>query len=347
MGIIRMTGAVLVALLLALTSMPASAQQLRLGIVDVDPDNGNRLHVGGAVLDISYRGEFDLPDEKLRAWVARSAEVITLFYGRFPVSSARVQLIAVGGRGVKTGRAYGESGAFIRVFIGSASDEADLKRDWVMVHELAHLALPRMRLRHNWLSEGLAVYVESVARMRAGDLDQRHVWGEFVERMPYGVPGVGDRGLDFTPTWGRTYWGGAIFALVADIRIRQQTGGEKGLRDALVGIHAAGGNFEQFWPISRIIEAADAGTGETVLADLYAEWGGTPVDPDLPLLWRQLGVVVKAAWSFGLDDTAELASIRHAIGARYEVGDNENLPGVLLVRQKTIDRAIASLRRKG
>ena len=39
------------------------------------------------------------------------------------------------------------------------ASENDLRRDWVMVHEMVHLALPDMPERYAWLSEGLAVYI--------------------------------------------------------------------------------------------------------------------------------------------------------------------------------------------
>jgi hypothetical protein len=39
--------------------------------------------------------------------------------------------------------------------------------------------------------------------------------------MPKGLPQAGDQGLDNTDTWGRKYWGGAMFCLMADIEIRR------------------------------------------------------------------------------------------------------------------------------
>lgn len=59
-------------------------------------------------------------------------------------------------------------------------------------------------------------------------------------RHPFGRPEAGDRGLDRTPTWGRTYWGGAFFCFVADVQIREATHGAKSLDDALRAIVAAG-----------------------------------------------------------------------------------------------------------
>ncbi len=276
--------------------------------------NTSRLEVAGGVVLVTFDGgDFHLPRDELLAWVSRSAEVVSRYYGRFPVASARIRLVPAAGNGVKTGRAHGENGAYLRVVVGQSSDEDDLKRDWVMVHEMVHLALPRMRRRHSWLSEGLAVYVESVARMQVGDLEPSFVWREFVERMPRGLPGPGDKGLDHTPTWGRTYWGGAIFSLIADIEIRKRTEGRMGLKDALRGVLAAGGDFETFWQIDRIFAAADKATGTTVLNDLYLSWRATPVDPDLAALWRSLGVEVRAD-NVRFDDGAPLAQLRQAIG---------------------------------
>ena len=42
-----------------------------------------------------------------------------------------------------------------------------------------------------------------------------------VRDMPKGLPQAGDEGLDNTDTWGRKYWGGAMFCLFADVEIRK------------------------------------------------------------------------------------------------------------------------------
>lgn len=257
--------------------------------------------------------EFSIDRKDLLDWVRRSAHAVALFYGRFPLSKAVIHIVPVGGHGVKGGRAFGEDGGFIRIFVGRESDHQALQDDWVMVHEMIHLAFPRLVKRHNWLTEGLAVYVESVARLQAGDLEAGFVWRGFAEGMKNGLPQKGDQGLDFTPTWGRTYWGGAIFCLVADIEIQKRTDGARTLRDALRSILTAGGNFEVEWPIEKSLALGDDATGTTVLTDLYQAWKATPVDPDLPALWQVLGVQVVGK-SARFDDTASLAPIRKRIG---------------------------------
>ena len=111
-----------------------------------------------------------------------------------------------------------------------------------------------------------------------------------LDGMWHGEPKSSDRGLDRTHTWGRTYWGGALFCLVADVNIRRQTNNTYGLQDALRAVVAAGGTIEKNWPLPRVLSVGDKATHTSVLEDLHRDWSDTPVRVDLPLLWRQLGV---------------------------------------------------------
>ena len=100
---------------------------------------------------------------------------------------------------------------------------------------MVHLAMAHVPETSRWWLEGLSTYVESIARAQRGHLSEEFVWNGFYHRMPQGLPQDGDRGLDRTPTWGRTYWGGAMFCLLADVEIRRLTDNRKSLRDALRG----------------------------------------------------------------------------------------------------------------
>src|SRR5437660_11693384 len=93
----------------------------------------------------------------------------------------------------------------------------------------------------------------------------------FVRDMPKGEPGPDDEGLDNTHTWGRTYWGGAIFCLVADVRIRERTSNRKGLQDALRGILNGGGNITEDWNIEKALALGDQATGTHVLMTIDKE----------------------------------------------------------------------------
>jgi len=274
------------------------------------------LDVPGGVIHVAFApGEIALPKEKVLDWVKASARAVATYYGRYPVRELKLLIVPVDGPRVRGGTTWGYRGAAIRILLGRDASEDDLRRDWVMVHEMVHLALPDMADRYAWLSEGLAVYLEPIARVQAGDLQAAEIWQAMMRDMPKGLPEAGDRGLDNTDTWGRKYWGGAMFCLLADIEIRRATGNELGLQDAMRGVIAAGGNHEQDWPIERVLATADKAVGVNALTRLHSEMGAKPVTPDLTALWRDLGLRPRGE-ALDFDDSAPLAAIRKAITAR-------------------------------
>jgi hypothetical protein len=268
---------------------------------------------GGEIVVGIASGPLDLPRARLLDWIERCANVVVTYYGRFPAQHTRLLVVPRAGRGVSGGRAWGHRGAAVRITIGEHATDAELARDWVLVHELTHLAFPSVPRRHHWIEEGLASYVEPVARAQSGQLDPRAVWSELAAGLPKGLPQAGDRGLDHTPTWGRTYWGGALFALLADVEIRRQTQNRLGLQDALRAILAAG-NIEMASPLEPLIEIGDRATGTRVLGTLYARMKDHGAPVDLDALWGALGVQPEGG-TVRFDDAAPLAATRQAITA--------------------------------
>ncbi len=271
------------------------------------------LKIENVTLKVGFApGKLDLSNQQILNWITNSAEVVSKYYGQFPVNNARVLIVPAQGKGVKTGQAFGYRGAAVRVFVGEKSNLNDLKKDWIAIHEMIHLALPNTHQRHLWLAEGLSVYVESIARVQAGQLSETFIWNGFMKSMPFGLPKSGDKGLDYTHTWGRTYWGGAIFCLLTDIEIRKQTNNKMGLQDALIGLIKKGGNNERIWSISEILEATDYATGKKAVYEQYMKMYNTPIKPDLKKLWKDLGIK-KVDGKIVLDNNAPLAKIRQAI----------------------------------
>jgi hypothetical protein len=198
------------------------------------------------------------------------------------------------------------------IFVGQGVSRADLAEDWVLPHEMIHLAMYSLARRYRWLKEGIATYVEPIAEAQVGREKPEEVWAGFVARMGNGLPGWRDRGIDNTPSWGRVYWGGALFCLLADLEIRQRTGNKKSIADAFRAIIQAGGTIENDWSIEELLREGDRGTGLSVLSELHAKWADQPVSVDLPALWRRLGIAPMGD-SVRFDDQAELAAIRRAI----------------------------------
>ena len=184
-----------------------------------------RLDVGEASIEVSFDSDpFDLGQAALLDWVMQSARAATSYFGRFPVTHARVHLVLSRGGRISTGVSFRDGGARCRITVGQHVTLADLDDDWVLAHEMIHFGFPSVEERHHWIEEGIATYVEPIARAQVGRLTPERVWREMVDGMPQGLPATGDQGLDNTHTWGRTYWGSALFCLLADIEIRKQTG---------------------------------------------------------------------------------------------------------------------------
>ena len=101
---------------------------------------------------------------------------------------------------------------------------------------MLHLGFPDLTTDDSWAEEGLSTYAEPLARARVGLVREEGIWSDLVDGLPKGLPHRGDPGLHGTSDWGRTYWGGALFWLTADLRIREATRNRQGLPDALQAI---------------------------------------------------------------------------------------------------------------
>ena len=279
--------------------------------------SSRQIHIGGASIQIDFGpGSFDLPPEQIVQWVRNAATAVATYYGRFPVASARIFIMPAADKsGVLRGTTWGDVGgspAFSRMVIGQHTTQQELTDDWTMTHEMVHMAFPSLSDEHHWMEEGLATYIEPIARVQAGFLTPQKIWGDMLRDMPKGQPGPSDQGLDQTHTWAATYWGGALFCLEADVTIRERTGNRKGLQDALRAVVAAGGTIDQDWELTRALEIADKATGTSVLMDLYNKMGKTPTHVDLDQLWQRLGIRSEQG-RIVFDDHAPLAAERRKI----------------------------------
>ncbi len=275
------------------------------------------LVAGGATLQVDFApGAVELPRTTVIERIQTAAQAVALYYGRFPVSRVRILIVPVAGKsGVLQGTTWGDVDgfpAYLRIRLGELTTPEELAHDWIITHELVHTAMVSLPDNQQWMEEGLATYIEPIARVQAGELTAESIWADMVHGMPKGEPGLTDRGLDRTPTWGRTYWGGALFCLMADIAIRRQTGNRKGLQDALRAIVAAGGTIDKEWALPRVLSTGDQDTGTNVLEQMYSQWREAPVQVDLPQLWKDLGIRAEAN-TVTLDKDAPLAAVRAAI----------------------------------
>lgn len=304
-------------------------------------DVTSTLLVGSSRIDVTIdTSQAPISQTDVMKWVQNAADSVTAYYGRFPVPHLTLRVMSVDGSGVRHGMTWARGGGLIRISVGSKTSPADFADDWMLTHEMIHLAFPSMADEHHWIEEGLSVYVEPIARIRAGHWTATQMWRELVRDMPKGEPQEGDEGLDHTHTWGRTYWGGALFAFVADVRIRQETKNKKGLEDALRGILDAGGDIREDWDIEKALKTGDQAAGVDVLQKLYAEWKDKPVRVDLDAMWKELGVEAKSG-SVTLNDDAPMSAVRRALVIGTQPGkgkDRAAAPGAAALEETPTTR---------
>jgi len=276
--------------------------------------NTFRLQIGDSQLDVSIRDVVLLSrKDRLLEWVGYSAQAVHHYYGRFPVEHVDIFMEVTDGNRVRFGQAFGGESPRLRIVVGEDITAEVLRRDWIMVHEMVHLAMADVPRNQRWLLEGLSTYVESIARAQVGHLSEEFVWNGFISRMHQGLPGTGDQGLDYTPTWGRTYWGGAMFCMLADVEIRKLSNNQKSLRDALRGILNAGYSMKASANAREIFEAGDRATGYPVLVNLYQKMRANPTPESLDPFWKMLGLSLENGGEVVYNDDASLAFVREKI----------------------------------
>lgn len=275
-------------------------------------ESGTQITVGGGTIDVALDPGVALPRAAVMRWVRRASEAVAGYYGRFPVARVLVSVAPGGDEPVNGGVTY--AAREIDVRISHDAKVNDLDSDWVLTHEMFHLAFPNLDDKYLWMMEGLADYLEPIARARAGQWKPEDVWRDFAEGSPRGEPRRGDRGLDHAASRDRVYWGGNTYWLLADLRIRERTGNAKSVDDAVRAILEAGGDGNSHWELAQVLATGDRATGTEVLTELHKEFGMKPGRVDLAALWKRLGVVYSAG-AVSFDETAPLAKIRKSITA--------------------------------
>jgi hypothetical protein len=114
----------------------------------------------------------------------RSANAVTAYFGHFPVAHARVYIIVSQHGRVSNGISFGNGGAHCRISVGRQATLDDLFNDWELTHEMVHFSFPSVEDRHHWIEEGIATYVEPIARASVGLMTAKRVWGEMLRDMP-------------------------------------------------------------------------------------------------------------------------------------------------------------------
>lgn len=254
-------------------------------------------------------GERASNDGEIAAWLEKSLHAVDSYYAR-PAFDPLLVIVGSWRRATIFGLADHHALGSVALHFGPLS-RVDGEDDWVATHEFLHFAYPFVGRQHAWFSEGMATYVEPIARVRVGELDERTMWRDLARGLPKGQPQQGDEGLEATRTWGRTYWGGALFYFTCDLELRIRTNNRLGLEHALRALHPASA------PIEDVLRDADKATNSSVFHDLYDRYALRSTPVDLADTFKRLGVIINGD-SVTFDNSAELAKVRAAITRRVE-----------------------------
>jgi hypothetical protein len=86
-------------------------------------------------------------------------------------------------------------GPSILLLPASDATVGELESDWVAIHELSHLWMPRLYPGDRWLSEGIATYLQEVLRARCGLQSRTKAWTRIKEGFDRGRRSGTGRGV--------------------------------------------------------------------------------------------------------------------------------------------------------
>src|ERR1700742_5037355 len=140
------------------------------------------VKVSNATFDVTVPDhELAVTDADLTTYVQHGANAVVRYFGKFPMDHANINIRAVGGDRVRFGRTTPMHGGTIMMMIGRDATATALNDDWTLTHEMTHLAFPQTREDdREWIAEGMATYIEPIARAQVGYLTPEYVWNEFV-----------------------------------------------------------------------------------------------------------------------------------------------------------------------
>jgi hypothetical protein len=285
----------------------------------------DRVEVPGAVLEVARLEKDDgRPDPAVvRDWLTAQGTAASQLFGRLAVPRVQMIVVPVGPSDPASPAPFGTAarggGPSVLVLFADNAQPARLRNDWVAVHELTHLEMPYIRREDCWLSEGLATYYQEVLRVRAGLQSSEDAWRTLDDGFRRGSRGGTGRSLAEearvlrqTAAFERVYWGGAAYALFADVAIRAKTGNRKSLDDALRGLDL---DRPRIWPARDVLAAMDEAAGEPLFTEIAEDQLRNVEFPSLDDVYRRLGIVRDQS-GIRLTDQAPDRAIRDAITAR-------------------------------
>ncbi|MEM7608916.1 MAG: hypothetical protein AAF411_26510 [Myxococcota bacterium] len=251
-----------------------------------------RYDEGGLTVEVArFIGELDASAAELERWLRVAVQSAQTIGGRFPTTRLHVVIVPLGaGRSpVAFGLVRRGGGASVLLFPHQNASGDALMRDWVAIHELSHLTVPRLD-GDRWLSEGYATYMQEYLRMRlclfTPQQGLQRMRDRFVtNRLGAGMPLAEESdAMSRTGSFAHVYWCGAAFFLELDIALHRRGTSLAAIVDQQPREGPMGYDGAQW------LEAFDATIGAPLAVPLMHRYGRYERIPDPGPIFDALGV---------------------------------------------------------
>ena len=279
------------------------------------------IEVPGATLRVSLiEGNTLMNNEAIASWVRAAATDVSLTYGRFPSPSPQVVVVPVADShsAVPFGQVIRDGGETVELTVDPEETLQEFLADWKATHEFSHLMLPYITRDHRWISEGFAQYYQNVLLTRSGAYDEKYAWQKIYDGLERGRKSRPELSPNAAASSGsrsggmKVYWAGAAIALLADVQLRERSGGEEGLNDVLGRFQNCCLPSQKTWTGPELFAKLDTLISEPLFVPLYRRYADTAGFPNTSDVLTRLGVSVGDG-EIHLKRNAELTDIRESI----------------------------------
>lgn len=281
------------------------------------------IEVPGSSLRVSLLdGQAPMDKDAVADWVRATATDVSLAYGRFPNPSPQVVVVPVttsrSSSPVPFGRVIRDGGETVELFVKPDQPLENFLEDWTATHEFSHLMHPYLKSEHHWITEGFAQYYQNVLLARSGAYDAEDAWRKLYAGYERGRASRPELSPNEAAAGNRrggrmkVYWSGAALALIADVTLRERSGGKETLDTVLDNFQACCLPSDRMWTGPEFFAKLDSLASEPVFIPLYRRYADAAGFPDTDEVFLRLGIQTRGD-SVHLRNGAELAAIREAI----------------------------------
>lgn len=225
-------------------------------------------------------------------WLQDVADNVGGLYGRFPLRNVRVMIVPGnqrrrGDAPVLFGKVSRRGTETVVLYVDTTRPIEDFYADWTATHEFSHLLLPRISWQQRWISEGFASYYQNVVMARAGWYSRRQAIKKLREGLGRGRKSRPDLSPNGAALAGvrraryKIYWSGAAIALLADVRLRERSGGAESLDVVLDRFQACCLDSRRRWSGVELFTKFDSLVDAPVFMPLYRQYADSPGFPDI------------------------------------------------------------------